>query len=294
MAAVSFTYEELVGRNLGFVTAAEQERIRTTPVFVCGVGGMGGACVQSLVRAGVGRLAIADVDRFEVSNLNRQVFATLSTVGEEKASATARALRDVNPQLALEVFGADWLDRLDTILAGHRVVVNGMDDVRAGIQLYRRAREHGATVIDAYTSPLPSVTCVGPGDPRPEERLGFPTVGRAVAEITPQMLDDCKLREAEHVMTHSSSVRHIDLGIAAELFAGRRPRPSLAPMVITTGNLMAFEALGVILGRPSAAGPRGYFFDPWRGRVERPRPAPLAWAVRLLVRRELRRLLGRG
>jgi tRNA A37 threonylcarbamoyladenosine dehydratase len=80
---VSFTYDELVGRNLGFVTAAEQERIRTTPVFVCGVGGMGGACVQSLVRAGVGRLAIADVDRFEVSNLNRQVFATLSTVGEE-------------------------------------------------------------------------------------------------------------------------------------------------------------------------------------------------------------------
>ena len=294
MATVSFSYPEMVGRNLGFVTAAEQERLRTAAVFVCGVGGMGGACVQSLVRAGVGRLAIADTDRFEVSNLNRQVFATLPTVGADKVAATERALREVNPELELATFGADWLDHLDAILPTYRIVVNGMDDLRAGIELYRRARDRGATVIDAYTSPLPSVTCVGPRDPRPEERLGFPTAGRALGEISAQQLDTCKLREAEYVMTHSSSARHIDLGIAAEVFAGRRSRPSLAPMVITTGNLMAFEALGIILGRPSGAGPRGYFFDPWRGRVERPRAAPIAWLMKLFVRRELRRLLGGG
>jgi molybdopterin-synthase adenylyltransferase len=294
MAQMSFSYAEMVGRNLGFVTAAEQEGIRAAAVFVCGVGGMGGACVQSLVRAGVGRLAIADTDRFEVSNLNRQVFATLPTVGEDKVAATARALREVNPKLELATFGVDWLTHLDAILPTYRIVVNGMDDLRAGIELYRRAREHGATVIDAYTSPLPSVTCVGPGDQRPEERLGFPTAGRALGDLSPQMLDACKLREAEYVMTHSSSARYIDLGIAAEVFAGARSRPSLAPMVIATGNLMAFEALGAILGRRSGAGPRGYFYDPWRGRVERPRPAPLAWLVRIFVRRELRRLLGGG
>ena len=53
--APSFNYAEMVSRNSGLVSEREQERFRKTPVFVCGVGGMGGACLQALVRAGVSR-----------------------------------------------------------------------------------------------------------------------------------------------------------------------------------------------------------------------------------------------
>ena len=73
----AFSYSEFITRNIGFVTAAEQERLRTARVFVCGAGGMGGACLQALVRAGVGAFGVADIDVFELSNLNRQVFADL-------------------------------------------------------------------------------------------------------------------------------------------------------------------------------------------------------------------------
>src|SRR5687767_701661 len=138
----AFTYADFVGRNAGFVTAAEQERLRTASVFVCGVGGMGGAAVQSLARAGVGNLVIADMDRFEVSNLNRQVFATLDTVGRPKTDATADAIARINPDARITIYGADWVDHLDEILQRERVVINGMDDVVAGIRLYRKAREH--------------------------------------------------------------------------------------------------------------------------------------------------------
>ncbi|HET9227663.1 MAG TPA: ThiF family adenylyltransferase [Thermoanaerobaculia bacterium] len=289
---MTFRYQEMVGRNLGFVTEREQELLRSTPVFVCGVGGMGGACLMSLVRAGMETLAIADFDRFEVSNLNRQLFATLRTVGRGKVEGTLAEVAAINPEARLQSFGAEWIDRLDEILAGHKVVVNGTDDIRAAILLYRKAREQGVTVIDAYTSPLPSVTRVRPGDPRPEERLRFPTVGKPWNEISDADIDECKLAELVHVATHSSSARYFDPQIASEVFAGRRSRPSFAPMVITAGNLMAFEVISHVLGRDGGADCRGYFFDPWRGRAEHPRSAWLAALLEPLVRRKLMRLAG--
>ena len=285
-----FSYDELVTRNAGFVTEAEQAMLRSGRVFVCGVGGMGGAALQSLVRAGVGHFALADMDTFEVSNLNRQLFATLDTVGQPKVAATAAAIARMNPEAELTTYGAEWVERLDEILPAHRVVVNGMDDLAAGLALYRKAREHGATVIDAYTSPLPSVTVVGPSDPRPEERLGYPTAGTDWRAITPAQAAACKAAEALYVAVHSSSASYIDHAVAAGLFAGTRARPSFAPMVIETGTLMAFEAVKLLLGRASGVDHRGVFLDPWTMTVERPRSAPVAWLRERVARRLLARM----
>ena len=286
-----FDYATFVDRNLGFVDADGQAALRAARVLVIGVGGMGGAAVQSLARMGVGALTLADIDTFEVSNLNRQVFATLDTVGRDKAQATAEALRRINPELDVQVLGAEWPQRLDELLAAHPVVINGMDDVAMGVVLYRRAAAHRATVVDAYTSPLPSVIVVGPDDPRPEQRLGYPTRGVEPARFTPDMLNECFAREVEHVMVHSSSADHIDLDVARDLVAGTRKRMSFAPMVITTGNLMAFEVAKRLLGRTPSADARGYFFNPWTMRVERPWPAPVAAVRRWLVRRFMARLM---
>lgn len=285
-----FRYEEMITRNAGFVTPAEQERLRTGRVFVCGVGGMGGAALQSLVRAGVGSFTIADMDTFEVSNLNRQVFATLDTVGRPKVQSTVDALHRINPDIELATYGAEWVDSLDAILPSHGVVINGMDDLAAGIALYRKAREHGATVIDAYTAPLPSVTVVGPRAPRPEERLRFGTVGHDWRTLTREQVDAAKLAEAVYVMVNSSSRNHIDLGIAAELMAGTRSRPSFAPMVIATGTMMAFEAVKLLLGRKTVDH-RGVFHNPWTQRVERPRSALVAAVMERAARRFIARML---
>ena len=286
-----FSYDEMVTRNAGFLTPAEQRTLRNGQVFVCGVGGMGGAAIQSLVRAGVGHFTLADMDVFETSNLNRQLFATLDTIGLPKIAATCAAIARINPGVGLTTYGPEWVEQLDAILPVHPVVVNGMDDLAAGIALYRKAREHGATVIDAYTAPLPSVTVVRPADPRPEERLRYPTVSYDWRALTPAQLDACRTAEAIYVMVHSSSANHIDVAIAAELMAGRRSRPSFAPMVIETGTLMAFEAVKLLLGRDSGVDYRGLFLNPWTMVVERPKPAPVAWVRERLARRFLARML---
>lgn len=284
-------YDEMTTRNLGFISPEEQARLREGAVFVAGVGGMGGACVQMLVRAGVGRIAIADLDTFEVSNLNRQLFAFTDTVDRSKAEATAEGLLKINPDLQLEVLGGEWTDRLETLARDYPVIVNGCDDVAATVELYRVARRMGATVIDAWASPLPSVVLVRPNDPRPEERLGYPTVGVPWREITAEQAGEAFMKEIESVLTHSSSHAHVDLQAAAEMAAGKRKRMSFAPMVITAGALMAGEALALVMGRRTRTDCRGWFLNVRDAKVERPLPAPLAWLKGWVVRRMMKRLL---
>lgn len=288
----SFTYAEMTTRNRGFVTEAEQEQLRNARVFIPGVGGMGGAAFMALLRAGVGHFIIADLDGFEVSNLNRQLFATLATIAQHKAEAARATALTINPEAEIEVLGGDWTDALDRIAPTVSVIVNGMDDAAAGVHLYRRAKIHGRTVIDAYASPLPSVTVVRPDAPRPEERLGYPTVGQDWTAITPEMRVTCLEREIEYVLTHSSSHRYVDLDVAAEVASGKRSRFSFSTMVTQAGMLMAEEAVRIILGRSGGPDECGYFFNPHAVRVERPLSAPLAFAKRLIVRRMMKQLMG--
>src|SRR5258708_23030924 len=172
---MNFDYYSFTGRNIGFIDEREQQLLRQARVFVCGVGGMGGAAFRGLARAGVGKFVIADIDRFEVSNLNRQVFAFADEVGREKAEVAAEAARRINPTIEIEVLGESWTDELAGITARCPVIVNGMDDIAAGVHLYRTAKDAAATVIDAYMSPLPSVIVVRPHDPRPPQPPRFST-----------------------------------------------------------------------------------------------------------------------
>ncbi|OJW67340.1 MAG: thiamine biosynthesis protein ThiF [Sphingomonadales bacterium 63-6] len=287
----AFSYAEMTTRNRGFVSEVEQARLREACVFIPGVGGMGGAAFMALVRAGVGRFVIADIDVFEVSNLNRQLFCRADTIGELKAEAARRLALELNPELQIEVFGGEWTERLPDILPGVDVAINGTDDAAAGAEYYRQCRRHGRTLIDAYASPLPSVTVVRPQDPRLEERLGYPTLGVPWQDITRDMSVECLMREIEYVLVHSSSHKYVDLDVAGEVAAGKRSRFSFATMVTMAGTLMAEEAIRVILARPGGTDCRGYFFNPHAARVERPLAAPLAFAKRALVRRFMTKLL---
>ncbi|WP_374368583.1 ThiF family adenylyltransferase [Dongia sp.] len=288
----AFSYEAFSGRNIGFVTADEQARLRNARVFICGVGGMGGACIATLLRAGIEQYVIADIDTFEVSNLNRQVFANLDTVGQHKAEATVTLGQRINPQAKFEVFGREWIEQLETVLARVDLVINGMDDIAAGVQLYRAAARAGLAVIDAYAAPLPSVYVTTAADPRLEDRLHYPTRGLKPSEWTETDIRQSFLQELIFVMACSSSRHHIDLSVAAEVAAGKRSRMSFAPMVITTGNLMAYEAIGQLLGRKSAAGPLGYFFNPHTTEVERPPSAPLRWLKQKLASKAIAQMIG--
>jgi hypothetical protein len=74
------------------------------------------------------------------------------------------------------------------------------------------------------------------------------------------------------------------------MVSGKRKRISFAPMVWSTGCLMAYEAIRVLLGKPGGPGPRGIFLNPWTHRIERPKNALVAAIRRVFVRRFLKSL----
>jgi hypothetical protein len=289
---MDFSYAAFTTRNIGFVTEAEQDRLRSASVFVCGTGGMGGAALMALARAGVGRFVLADIDEFEVSNLNRQVFAFSDTIGRHKAEASAEVLKRINPELSLKVLASDWPQQLERVTHDVQVVINGTDDLAAGLHLYRTSRQAGVPVIDAYASPLPSVYVTRAGEPMPEERLGYPTIGKASSAVTADDRAAAFQAEAVHVLVHSTSRHYIDLDAAGGVAAGRRSRMSFAPMVITTGMLMAYETIALVLDRKTGTDCRGWFFNPYKPAVERPRPALVAAVMKPIVRRYLEKMMG--
>lgn len=78
-------------------------RLAQAHIFLAGLGGVGSWCAEALARAGVGRLTLVDMDRVAASNINRQLPATLSTVGEFKTEVMAARIRDINPDCRLTV-----------------------------------------------------------------------------------------------------------------------------------------------------------------------------------------------
>jgi tRNA A37 threonylcarbamoyladenosine dehydratase len=90
MAGSCARTEILVGQ-LGLAQLAESH------VVIAGLGGVGGACAESLCRAGIGELTLIDFDTVSKTDLNRQLIALHSTLGESKVNVLAQRLRDINP-----------------------------------------------------------------------------------------------------------------------------------------------------------------------------------------------------
>ncbi|MBP1774591.1 MAG: moaE [candidate division NC10 bacterium] len=84
-------------RNLGTLGVAGQGRLLASHALVVGLGGLGGYVVEQLARSGVGRITGVDPDRFEETNLNRQLLATLDTLGSRKVDAAQKRIASVNP-----------------------------------------------------------------------------------------------------------------------------------------------------------------------------------------------------
>lgn len=282
---MKFSYEEFITRNIGFVSENEQQILRKMCVFVPGVGGMGGAAVACLARAGVENFIIADIDHFELSNMNRQIFSSMDVLGKDKAEVTKKTLLTINPEIKIGIHTANWVNELDDILKKTDVVINGCDDIKSTIQLMRKCKEYKLPAIDAFASPLPNVYVIRPADKRPEEAFGFPTVNMPVEKITKEIEKQCMQKEVEHIAVHSSSLKYVDLNIAKEIMNGTRKRISFSPMVWTTGCMMAYEAVRLILNKKGGPNVAGMFFNPWTCEVEKPKGLLMAAIHRYYVRR---------
>ncbi len=94
---------DYLSRSEALLGAAAMEKLKQAHVAVVGLGGVGAVCAEALARSGVGRLTLLDFDLVAPSNLNRQLPALVSTLGQAKTEALAARLRDAAPEVSLRL-----------------------------------------------------------------------------------------------------------------------------------------------------------------------------------------------
>ena len=132
------------------------ERLAGARIAVFGLGGVGGYTVEALARSGVGALDLIDDDKVCLTNLNRQILATRSTIGRYKAEVAAERIAEINPKAQVRIFKTfympDTADQFD--FTQYDYVVDAIDTVTGKIAL----------ILQAQAAGVPIISCMGAGN----------------------------------------------------------------------------------------------------------------------------------
>lgn len=132
------------------------EKLFSARVAVFGLGGVGGHAVEALARSGVGTLDLFDSDTVCVSNLNRQIIATQSTLGMPKTEAAKKRILEINPDINVNIYNVFYLpenaDMFD--LSVYSYIIDAIDTVTAKLELIKRAK----------AANIPIISCMGTGN----------------------------------------------------------------------------------------------------------------------------------
>ena len=260
MLAEHFDYGAAFSRNLGWVTEAEQQILRSKRIAIAGLGGVGGSHLLTLTRLGIGSFTIADLDIFEQENFNRQAGASMRHVGREKIDVLEELALDINPELRLVKFstGVD-IENLDAFLDGVDLYVDALDFFAVEIRqaVFAACAQKGIPAITAaplgmgvaFLAFLPGQMTFEEyfrleGQPEDEQLLRF-LLGLSPAMLqVSYLVDDTRLDLNAH--------KGPSTPMACELCAG----------------MAGTHALKILLNRGVVpAAPRGLHFDAYRNKT---------------------------
>lgn len=256
-----FDYTTAFSRNIGWLTEAEQRVLRTKRVAIAGMGGVGGFHLLTLVRLGVGKFNIADLDSFELANFNRQAGAAMSTLDRPKVEVLAKMAREINPEVDIRLFPggvnehnlADFFQDVD-------IYVDGLDffAFEAREQVFKYCAEQRIPAVTV--APLGMSAALLnflPGGMSFEDYFrvaGRPELEKAIrflVGLAPALLH-------RHYLAEKSRV---------DLKARKGPSTVIACQLCA--GVAAAEGLKILLGRGKVwAAPHGIQFDGYRNRLE--------------------------
>ena len=132
------------------------EKLKNSHVAVFGLGGVGSYAVEALARAGIGTITIVDNDEYEITNLNRQLYATIDTLGIKKTIATENRIKTINPNC--KVIKVDGFitenDNLGIDFSNFSYVMDAIDTISGKI----------AIILESKNANVPVISCMGTGN----------------------------------------------------------------------------------------------------------------------------------
>lgn len=215
------------------------EKLKNARVAVFGLGGVGGYVVEALARSGVGALELIDHDTISITNINRQLLATHSTVGQSKAEAAKNRVLDINPEIDVTVrecfFGPDTADTFD--FSQYSYVVDAIDTVTGKLALVQAAQ----------AANVPILCSMGTGNKLDPTKFQIADIAKtSVCPLARIMRKECAKRGIKHLKVLFSTEDPLSPGLpdTEELPEGRRALPgSVAFVPSVAGLIIAGEVI---------------------------------------------------
>lgn len=214
------------------------DRLRRSRVAVFGIGGVGGYVVEALARAGIGQLDLIDHDKVSMSNINRQIIATLDTVGMDKVDVMKERILSINPEAQVETHRCFYLpENADTFdLSQYAYVVDAIDTVTAKIELILRAKK----------ASVPIISCMGTGNKLNPMQLEIADIYQtSVCPLAKVMRRELRKRNVEKLKVLYSKEEPIKNYLSVQ---GRAVPGSVSFVPSAAGLIIASEVVREISG----------------------------------------------
>ncbi|MCT4564581.1 MAG: HesA/MoeB/ThiF family protein [Maledivibacter sp.] len=200
-------------RNMKMLSKEENERLGEFKVCVVGCGGLGGYIIEMLGRLGIGNITAIDGDTFDATNLNRQIFCDIKTLGKAKALTAKRRMELVNPLVKITAITEKITKENDeAILAGHDLIVDAVDKIETRFLLQNTASNLNIPFIHgAIAGWYGQVSTIFPGDNTLDKI--YPTRGGKGLEnelgnpsFTPALIASIQVSEALKVLLNKGDL----------------------------------------------------------------------------------------
>lgn len=164
------------------------QKIKEKSVLLVGLGGVGGAALEALVRSGISKITLIDNDVFDTSNLNRQILATISTLNKEKTEIAKKRVLDINKELEIITHQVFLTKDNINILGQYDYIIDACDTVDTKISLIRFAEEKNIKII----------SCMGTGKRIDSTKIKVSTLNKTyndpLAKIIRKKVKDAGLK----------------------------------------------------------------------------------------------------
>lgn len=139
---MGFNADNRYEKNKGIMNEEEMEKIAQTRVLLVGLGGLGGFVASSLARLGVRSVVLVDYDRFSTSNLNRQLYSSVDTLGKSKVDVLVTELKKINPDIGITAFLDSVYNLDDAVFEKVGIVIDAVDEIKTKLFLETLSEKH--------------------------------------------------------------------------------------------------------------------------------------------------------
>ena len=186
--------DAIYDRTIRLIGEQAMKELRQKKVAIIGLGGVGSYVLEALARAGIGHLILADYEKIEESNINRQILALHSTVGKYKTEVALERVKDINPDIKVTVHNVFVSkDNIkDIIPLDCDYVIDAIDTVSSKIDIIVYAKKNGINII----------SCMGTGNK-------IDNTGFKIAPV--EKTDTCPLARKVRKILSSEGITGVDV-----------------------------------------------------------------------------------